>query len=297
MNIQTTNTQSPTMWQRHSVRNRALKVVVVVLLCLLSLIFLAPFYWMVSTAFKESELIYQNPPVWIPPRLTLDNFTRGLQLLYPSFQRLMANSFLVTGLTVLGTLFSSSLVGFAFAVFPARGKSAWFTLLLATMMIPAAVLLIPQFVLFARLGWRDTYLPLIVPFFFAQPFFVFMFRQFFASIPRDLYDCAELDGCSPPQLYWLITLPLSKPVFATAAIFSFLGAWNDLLNPLIYLNDITKFTISLGLSTFQGTASAPFARLEYLMPMALLALLPVLLLFFLAQKYFVKGIVTTGMKG
>jgi ABC-type glycerol-3-phosphate transport system permease component len=252
---------------------------------------------MVSTAFKESALIYRNPPIWIPPRLTLDNFARGLQLMFPSFQRLLLNSFTITGLTVLGTLFSSSLVGFAFSTFPARGKRFLFMLVLSTMMIPQAVTLIPQFVFFTRLGWRDTYLPLVIPFFFAQPFFVFMFRQFFASIPRDLYDCAELDGCSALGLYWRVALPLSKPVFATAAIFAFLGAWNDLLNPLVYLNSMDKFTISLGLANFQGSASAPFTRLEYLMPMALLALLPVLVLFFFAQKYFVRGIVTTGMKG
>jgi multiple sugar transport system permease protein len=215
----------------------------------------------------------------------------------PSFQRLLGNSVVVTLLTILGTLFSSSLVGFAFAVFPARGKRALFLLVLSTMMIPQAVTLIPQFILFARLGWQDTYLPLVVPFFFAQPFFVFLFRQFFAAIPRELFDSAELDGCSPFGLYWRIALPLSKPVFATAAIFSFLGAWNDLLNPLIYLNDLNKFTISLGLSNFQGSATAPFTRLEYLMPMALLAMLPVLIVFFLAQKHFVRGIVTTGMKG
>lgn len=291
-----TRTQ-PQFWRRRSFNRRLAKIVTLLVLSLLSLIFLAPFYWMVSTAFKDSSLIYKNPPIWIPPNLTLENFTRGLQLMLPSFQRLMLNSFLITLLTILGTLLSSSLVGFAFAVFPARGKRIWFLLVLATMMIPQAVVLIPQFVLFTRLGWRDTYLPLIAPFFFAQPFFVFMFRQFFAAIPRDLYDSAELDGCSPLDLYWRIVLPLSGPVFATAAIFSFLGAWNDLLNPLIYLNDMNKFTLTLGLSNFQGSASAPFTRLEYLMPMALLGLIPVLLLFFFAQKYFVRGIVTTGMKG
>lgn len=295
--METKNERRPGFWRRRSNQLRLQKIFTYSALLVLSVFFLLPFYWLASTAFKEANLIYQSPPVWIPPTLTLDNFEKGLRLMLPSFQRLFGNSVVVTLLTILGTLFSSSLVGFAFAIFPARGKRALFLLVLSTMMIPQAVTLIPQFILFTRLGWRDTYLPLVAPFFFAQPFFVFMFRQFFASIPRELFDSAELDGCSALGLYWRIAVPLSRPVFATAAIFSFLGAWNDLLNPLIYLNDMNKFTITLGLSNFQGSASAPFTRLEYLMPMALLALIPVLIVFFLAQKYFVRGIVTTGMKG
>lgn len=297
MSVDTRVVKGPNIWQRRSAQVRLAHLLSYSLLIALSVVFLVPFYWMVSTAFKDAALIYKDPPIWIPPQITLENFARGLPLMLPSFERLFMNSVVITGLTILGALFSSSLVGFAFAVFPARGKKILFMLVLSTLMIPQAVTLIPQFILFVRLGWRDTWLPLIVPHFFAGPFFVFMFRQFFASIPRDLFDSAELDGCSPFGLYWRIALPLSTPAFATAAIFSFLGAWNDLLTPLLYLSDMRKFTLTLGLANFQGTATVAVTPLQYLMPMALLTLLPVLLLFFLAQKYFVQGIVTTGLKG
>jgi len=287
----------PGFWLRRSVQRRLTKFIAYCCAIVLSVIFLLPFYWMVSTAFKEPALIYRDPPVWIPPRLTLENFRTGLMLMLPSFQKLLGNSTAITLLTIAGTLLSSSVVGFAFATLPARGKRILFALVLSTLMIPYSVTLLPQFIIFARLGWNNTWLPLIVPFYFASPFYVFMFRQFFASIPRDLFDCAELDGCSPLGLYWHIALPLSRPVFATASIFSFLGAWNDLLNPLIYLSDMRKFTLSLGLANFQGSAITPVAQLQDLMPMALLALIPVLIVFFLVQRYFVQGIVTTGMKG
>lgn len=283
-----------TWWRQRQVQRRLGLAAAAGIMLLLSAVFMLPFLWMVSTAFKESELIYISPPVWIPPRITLENFERGLRLMLPSFERLFLNTTLITAFSVAGSLFSSSLVGFAFATLPGRGKALLFTLLLATMMIPSQVTLIPQFILFNRLGWRDTWWPLILPHFFATPFFVFMFRQFFAAIPRDLFDSAEMDGCSPFGLYGRIALPLAKPAFATAAIFAFLSSWNDLLGPLVYLNSLDKFTLSLGLANFQGTN---YTLIQYLMPMALLGVLPVLLLFFLAQKYFVQGIVTTGLKG
>jgi multiple sugar transport system permease protein len=287
---------SPSLWQRRSVQRKLANFFAYTALLVLSAFFLIPFLWMVSTAFKDGSLIYKSPPVWIPPEFTLENFKRGMELMLPGIQILFFNSAAITILTVLGALLSSSLVGFAFAILPARGKQPLFLLLLSTLMIPFQVTLVPQFILFARLGWRDTWLPLVVPHFFAQAFFVFMFRQFFASIPRDLFDSAEIDGCSPLGLYWLIGVPLSKPAFATAAIFSFLGAWNDLISPLLYLSDMRKFTFTLGLANLQGAFSA-FLPIQHVMPMALLGIVPLLIIFFLAQKYFVQGIVTTGIKG
>ena len=182
----------------------------------------------------------------------------------------------MTGLTVLGTLLSSSLVGYAFATLPGRGKQFLFNLLLATVMVPASVTLIPLFVLFSKLGWVNTYLPLVVPHFFANAFYVFLFRQFFRSLPAELFESAELDGCNPWMAYWRIALPLSRPALATVAVFAFIGAWNDFLGPLVYLSTNAKFTLSLGLSLFQGIY---FTQLHYLMPMSLVALLPVLILF------------------
>jgi multiple sugar transport system permease protein len=264
-----TSERKPSFLKQRKIQTRVVHTVVYAILSILSVFFLIPLLWMVSTSLKDPRLILANPPVWIPPHITLENFSKGLQLMLPSFQRLFFNTTSITVLSVIGTLFSSSIVAFGFAIFPARGKKVLFTLVLATMMIPTQVTLIPQFILFAKLGWRDTWL-------------------------RDLYDSAELDGCSPIQMYLYLALPLSKPAFVTAGIFAFLGAWNDLTNPLVYLSNMNKFTLTLGLAMFQGTN---FTLLQYLMPMALLSILPVLILFFLAQKYFVQGIVTTGMKG
>jgi ABC-type glycerol-3-phosphate transport system permease component len=262
------------------------------LLVVLAVPFLMPLAWMVATAFKQPEMVYASPPQWVPNPVTLENFGRAWGLL--DFGRFIRNSLLVSGLSVLGTVLSSSLVGFAFATLPARGKRLLFNLLLATVMIPASVTLIPVFILFSRLGWVNTYLPLILPHFFANAFYVFLFRQFFRSLPRELFESAEIDGCNPLLSYWKIALPLSRPAVATVAVFAFIATWNDFLGPLVYLSTTDRFTLSLGLSLFHGLH---YTQLHLLMPMSLVALLPVLVLFMFAQRYFVRGIVTTGLRG
>ena len=162
------------------------------------------------------------------------------------------------------------------------------------MMTPPFVTLLPLFILFSKLGWINTYLPLIVPHFFANAFYVFLFRQFYRGLPADLFESAEIDGCNPLGTYWWIALPLSRPVLSTVAIFSFIGTWNSFLEPLVYLSTNEKFTISLGLSMFNGIY---YTQMHYLMPMSLVALLPVLAIFIFAQRYLVQGMVTTGIKG
>jgi multiple sugar transport system permease protein len=193
---------------------------------------------------------------------------------------------------MFGTLLSSSLVGFAFATLPARHKNLLFAILLVTVMVPPSSTLIPLFILFSRLGWVNTYLPLVLPHFFANAFYVFLFRQYFRSLPLPLFESAEIDGCNPLQSYWRIALPLARPVLATVAVFSFIASWNDFQGPLIYLNTTSQFTLSLGLSLFEGLF---YTQLQYLMPMSLVSLVPVLALFILAQRYLVEGIVTTGL--
>ncbi len=253
--------------------------------------FMLPLFWMVSTAFRPAAAVYASPPQWLPRSPTLSNFRQAWGLLdFPLFMR---NSFLVTGLTVLGTLSSSSLVGYAFALLPGRGKKTLFSLLLATTMVPASVTLIPVFILFSKLGWVNTYLPLIAPPCFASPFFVLIFRQFFRTLPPELFECAELDGCNPLTAYWHVALPLSRPALAMAAVFAFAGAWNDFLGPLVYLSSNERFTLALGLSLFEGLH---YSQLHYLMPMCLVALAPVLALFLLAQRYVMRGILAMGMK-
>lgn len=258
------------------------------LLAVLALPFLLPLFWMISTAFKPAEQIYTTAVQWLPAPATLENFSRAWDLL--DFPRFIRNSVVITALSVLGTLASSSIVGYAFATLSGRGKSALFAGVIGTLLIPPTVTWIPLFVLFSRLGWVNTFLPLIVPSFFANAFYVFLFRQFYRSLPDELFQSAEIDGCNPLTAYWWIALPLSKPAIATVAIFSFIGSWNDFIGPLLYLNTTSKFTLSLGLSLFHGLF---FTQLEYLMPMSLVALLPVMILFFFAQKYFVSGIITT----
>ncbi len=171
------------------------------------------------------------------------------------------------------------------------GKRALFILLLATIMVPTTVTIIPLFIGFSRLGWSNSFLPLIVPSFFANAFYVFLFRQYFRTISSEMFESAELDGCNPLGVYWWIALPLAKPALITVAVFSFIASWNDFLNPLIYLSTNDRFTLSLGLSLFNGLF---YTQLQYLMPMSLVALLPVIAIFLLAQRHLVKGIVTTG---
>lgn len=262
-----------------------------IVLLLVAIPFLLPLLWMISTALKPPQTVYLSPPEWIPRPATLRNFANAWKLL--DFPRFFRNTVFVASLTVMGTVLSSSLVGFAFATLPGRGKGILFNLMLATIMIPTTVTLIPLFVLFSRVGWVNTYLPLVVPHFFANAFYVFLFRQFFRSLPVELFESAELDGCNPLVTYYRIALPLSRPAVATVSVFAFIGAWNDFLSPLVYLNSNDKFTLSLGLSLFQGTH---YTQLHHLMPMSLVALLPVLLLFLVAQRYFVQGIATTGFR-
>ena len=261
-------------------------------LLLLSLPFVLPLLWMLATAFKPTAQIYNDPLALWPSPMTLANFRVAWHLL--DFPRFLANSLWVTGLSMVGAILSSALVGYAFATLPARGKGTLFTLLLMTMMLPPVATLIPQFVLFSARGWVNSYWPLILPSFFANAFYVFLFRQFFLGLPRELFESAEIDGCNPLLAFRWLALPLATPAIATVAIFAFISAWNDFLTPLIYLSTTSKFTLSLGLALFQGLF---YTQLEYLMPMALVGLAPVLLLFCLAQRYFVQGIVTTGIQG
>jgi multiple sugar transport system permease protein len=261
---------------------------VLLLMLLAALPFILPLLWMLSTAFKPAEMVYASPPQWLPGTLTLENFEKAWGLLdFPAFIR---NSLLISSLCVVGSVLSSSLVGFAFAAIPARGKQALLILLLSTIMIPSTVTVIPLFVGFSRLGMTNTYLPLVLPSFFANAFFVFLFRQYFRTIPQEMLESAELDGCNPLGIYWWIALPLARPALAAAAVFAFIASWNEFLNPLIYLSTNDRFTLSLGLSLFNGLF---YTQLQYLMPMSLVALTPIIIVFLIAQRHLVQGVVTT----
>jgi multiple sugar transport system permease protein len=252
-----------------------------------------PLLWMLSTSLKAPGQVLLQPPQWVPSAPQWQNYPQALDSMHWSV--VYRNSAIVALGCVLGEVLSASLVAFAFARLRTPGRSALFMLVLATLMLPQQVLLIPQFILFKHLGWIDTLLPLIVPAFFAGPFNVFLLRQFFLTIPAEMDDAARMDGCGYFGLYWRILLPLSRPALGVVAIFTFLGNWNDFLKPLIYLNSAGHYTVALALQNF--TADYGMTPWNLLMAASLVALLPCIALFFLAQRYFIQGVVVSGVKG
>lgn len=262
------------------------------LLALGTVVFMLPFYWMVISSLKPSYAVLKIPPDWLPIPPRWENFPEALT--YVPFGRYALNTLFVTAFSVIGTLFSSTLVAYGFARLRATGKNFLFLLLLATMMLPYPVTMVPVFVIFSKLGWINTFLPLILPTFLGVPFYIFLLRQFFMTIPRELEDAARIDGANTLQIIWHVIVPLSKPALAAVAIFTFQATWNDFLAPLIYLNDQSRYTISLGLSFFRSTYQVNWA---YLMAASLVTMLPIIVVFFLAQRVFIQGITLTGIKG
>lgn len=256
-------------------------------------IILVPVLWMLSTALKAKSEVFLYPPQWIPTKLHWENFKAGLTFL--PFPRYFLNTSTITVTAVVGQLVSSPLVGYAFARLRGRGKDALFMLVLSTMMIPSQVTMVPVFILFKLLGWVNTFLPLIVPNFFGSAYFIFLLRQFMLTIPPELGDAAKIDGCGYFGTFSRIFLPLSKPALATVAIFTFMFNWNDFMYPLLYLSGKERWTLTLGLSFFTGMYGTTAWNL--LMACSLVTILPCIVLYFFAQRYFIQGIVITGVKG
>lgn len=257
-----------------------------------SAIFALPFAWLVITSLKPAAQIFEFPPSWIPESFCWSNYVRVWNVI--PFWNYTWNTLFVSVSATLATLISSSLVAYGFAIVRWRWANRLLILMLATVMLPPQVTLIPIFILFKKLEWVGTFRPLIIPCLFGNAFFVFLFRQFFKTLPRDLIDAAKIDGCTHFDIYWRIVLALSKPVLAVVAFFSFSYSWNDFLGPLIYLNDNTQYTLALGLQQFLGQYSAQW---DLLMAASTLMILPVILIFFLLQRTFVEGITLTGVKG
>ena len=254
-----------------------------------------PVLWMVASSFKPEQGLLNDMSI-LPPTLNPFNYVDGWSGLQTSFGVYYWNSLLVALLVVLGNLMSCSLAAFAFARLKFAGRNALFALMMATLMLPYHVTLVPQYVLFLNLGWVNTILPLVVPKFFAvDAFFVFLMVQFFRSLPRDLDEAAMLDGCGPWRIFFLIILPLSKPVLATAAIFSFLWTWNDFFGPLIYLNDNAKYTVPLALRSFLDSSGQ--SAWGQMFAMSTLALAPIFVFFLAFQKFIIQGVASTGLKG
>lgn len=256
------------------------------------LIMLMPFIWMISTSLKEPGAVFIYPPQWIPNPITLGGYIKAWTFLPLSTAYL--NSFKITLSVVGGTLLTSSMAAFAFSKLEFYGRKLIFIFLLATMMIPMQVTLIPMFILFKNIGWIDTHWPLIVPHVLTNAFGVFLLRQFFMTIPDELLDAARLDGCSLWGIYWKIILPLSVPALATLGIFTFMAVWNNFLTPLIYLDSMEKFTVPLIVSACQGLY---YNDWTLMMAVGCSAVIPVLIVYLFAQRYFIQGITLTGLKG
>jgi multiple sugar transport system permease protein len=281
-------------WQRKRTRKILHALVVYALVLPGALIFILPLLWMVSTALKEPKQIFVFPPQWIPNPVQWSNFWEGWNAYLP-FDLFLRNSLIITINNIIGNLFSCCLAAYGFARLRARGKNVLFMLVLATMLLPQEVTVIPQYVLFTKLGWNNTWLPLMVPPWFGWPFFIFLLRQFFMSIPHDLDEAARLDGASSWRILWSIILPLAKPALATVVIFAFIGNWNNFLYPLIYIRDLDKQVLAVGLNMFRGQYGQ--VDFHYMMAVSLIVLMPVLVVFFFGQRLFVQGIALTGIKG
>jgi len=274
-------------------KKKIVKTIVFIILTLGSLLILSPIWWMIATSLKDMKEIMTYPPTFIPQEWHWSNYAETLQK--APFMRYTLNTLFITVLVVIGNVLSNSFIAYGFSKIQFKGRNVLFALVLATMMIPGFVTLIPQYVLYAKLGWLNTYLPLILPAFFGSAFFIFLLRQFFLTIPNELIEAAKIDGANHLYIWWKIIVPLAKPAIATVAIFSFNGAWNDFLGPLLFLNDSDMYTLQLGLQVFKGQNDTQW---NFLMAGSLMVLIPVITLFFIFQRYFIEGMnLTAGSKG
>jgi multiple sugar transport system permease protein len=251
-----------------------------------------PIAFAISTSLKPYGDLFVYPPIWIPSPPKWDNYVEALT--FVPFNVYFLNSAIITGFDIVGKLLSCSLVAFAFSRLRWWGRDTLFIVMIATLMLPPQVTLIPQFVIWKELGWVDTFVPLIVPNFLGGPFMTFLLRQFFMSIPPELDDAARIDGCSSFGIFWRIILPLSRPALMAVTVFVFNATWNEFLTPLIYLHSKSNLTIALGLRAFQSEHGPEW---HLVMAASLVTMLPILLVFFFGQRYFIQGVVFTGVKG
>lgn len=265
------------------------------LLIAASIVMLYPLLWMIASSFKPDSQIFSNPTA-LPSSLDFTNYVRGWTALRVSFTTFYWNSFVIAGLAVVGNLLACSMTAYAFARLEFRFRKFWFAMMLGTLMLPYHVTLVPQYVMFLKIGWVNSFLPLIVPKFLAvDAFFIFLMVQFFRGIPREIDEAAIMDGCGPWRIYWKIMLPLSMPVLATAAIFSFIWTYDDFLGPLIYLNDMRTYTVPLALRAFVDSSGGE-SLYGALFAMSALSLVPVFLVFLAFQRLIIRGVALGALK-
>jgi multiple sugar transport system permease protein len=278
---------------KRNLRQRLLEALLAhTLLVVLAIIFAVPFLWLVSTSLKPARQIFVVPPEWIPDPFTWSNYPDALT--YIPFFRYMGNTFYIALFNVVALTLSSSFIAYGFSRIRWPGRDIFFSVVIATLMIPYAVTLIPTFLIFRRLDWVGTYNPLTLPALFGDAFSIFLLRQFYLTIPHELSEAARIDGASEYGIYGRIILQLAKPALATVALFTFMANWNDLLGPLIYLSDKNTYTLALGMNGFFSRAGTEWALL---MAASTVMIMPIIVLFFFAQRTFIQGVALSGIKG
>jgi multiple sugar transport system permease protein len=283
---------APVKFRSKKLKERVETGIVYLILTLASLAFVLPFLWLLSGSLKSSTDIFANPPIWIPKKLQWENYTTAFHE-FP-FVLYLKNTLLIAGSCIIGAVLSNTLIAYGFSRIEWRGRNVLFLIVLATMMLPFQVTMIPLFILFQNIGWIGTFMPLIIPAFFGNAFFIFLLRQFFMGIPMEISQSAKVDGATEFRIYWQLIIPLSMPVITTVMIFSFNHSWGDFIGPLVFLSDNKLYTLSLGI---QQIMSVNDPRWPLLMAVGVSMTLPVLVIFFLLQKYFIQGIATSGIKG
>ncbi|MGF7049391.1 multiple sugar transport system permease protein [Paenibacillus sp. DS2015] len=266
-----------------------------ILVAALAILMLYPVLWMLFSSFKESRTIFSTADTLFPNPWIWSNYAVGWKGTSYPFSRYMMNTFIIVAIATVGAVISSSLVAFGFARLRFVGQKFWFALMMVTLMLPSDVVLVPQYIIFTKLGWVNSILPLVVPSFFGMPFFIFLMVQFIRTIPGELDDAAAIDGASKFRLYLQIIMPLLKSSLATAAIFSFYWRWEDLLGPVLYLNSPEKYTVSMALKMFLDSESA--SNWGAMFAMSIVSLIPVIAVFFAFQKQIVEGMSSSGLKG
>lgn len=282
-----------------SVRDWIVEILKYTVLIFLTISFILPLFWMATSALKTDPQVFSVPPVWIPIPPRWQNYIEAWNV--DHFNLYLFNTVVrYTIPATFGTVLSSTLVAYGFSRVRWPLRNVFFALCMATMMIPSQVTMVPLFILFRKLNWINSYLPMVVPSFFGNAYYIFMLRQFFRTIPQDLTDAARIDGASELQVLWHILLPLIRPALAVVALFTFMGTWNDYIGPLIYINKASLNPLSVGLASLSTSLSGKgISKLvyPYLMAVSTIITLPIVLIFFFAQRTFVEGISLTGIKG
>lgn len=274
-------------------RKKIAKVILYTIMLAVLFVWLFPFYWIIRTSLMDARQILRYPPVWIPNPITFKNYTEGLSVL--PFDRFYLNTLVIVLLCMAGAMITSTLSAYSFSRLRWPGRDKMFSIILSAMMLPSAVTLVPTFIGWTAIGGVNTIAPLTVPSWFGGgAFFIFLLRQFYRTIPKEYDEAAVVDGAGYFQIYWRILLPMIKPALVTVALFSFINNWNDFMNPLVYLSDEKKYTISLGLRSFMGMYNTDYG---YMMAATVVSVIPVIVIILFGQRYIVEGVVMTGIKG